>query len=102
MEQVTTHTLWSTVAPYGNIITAICNKKYDLTNNKVIIITNHEIWGQTLKIEIAVLVMGMFAANISTVKFLATTLGTMFDLVNWVNQVKIPKIKVRYCTNMIL
>ena len=64
------------------IITTICNKTYDLTNNKVIIIINHEIQGQTLKIETAVLVLGMSGANIIIAKFLATALGTLFDLVN--------------------
>ena len=65
-----------------------------MTNNKVIIITNHEIWGQTMKTE--VLVLGMSRENISIVKFLATALRTVFDLVNWVDQVKIPKLEVRY------
>ena len=68
----------------------------------MIIITDHEIWGQILKTETAVLVLGMFGTNISNVVFLVTTLGTMFDLVNWVDQVKVPKLEVRYYTNMIL
>ena len=62
----------------------------------MIIFTDHEIWGQTLKIETIVFVLGMSEANISTVKFLATALGIVFDLVNWVDQVKIPKLKVRH------
>ena len=48
-----------------------------------------------MKTETAVLILGMSGVNISTVKFLATGLGTVFDLVNWVDQVKIPKLKVR-------
>ena len=62
----------------------------------MIIITDHEIWGQTMKTEIAVLFLSTFGANISTIKFLAIALGTVFDLVNWVDQVKIHKLKVRY------
>ena len=62
----------------------------------MIIITDHEIWGQTLKTETPVSVLGMFGSNISTVKFLYTALGIVFDLVNWVDQVKIPKLKVKY------
>ena len=62
----------------------------------MIIVTDHENWAQTLKTENAVLALGMFRPNISIVKFLATALGNMFDLVNWVDQVKIPKLKVRY------
>ena len=61
---------------------------------------DHAIWGQTQKTEIAVLVLGMSRANISTVKFLATSLGTVFDLVNWIDHVKIPKLKVRYWTEL--
>ena len=68
------------MVPRRTIITAIYNKKYDLTNNKVIIINVHAIWGQTLKTETAVLVLGMSRANISIVKFLATALGIVFDL----------------------
>ena len=68
----------------------------------MIIITDHENWGQTLKTETAVLVMGMSGANISTANFLVTALGTVFDLVNWVDQVKVPKLEMRYCTHMIL
>ena len=55
-----------------------------------------------MKFKTAVSVLGMSGVNISIVKFLATTLGTVFDLVNWVDQVKVPKLEVRYCTNMIL
>ena len=40
-----------------------------LANNKVIIITDHEIQSQTLKIETTVLVLGMSGANISIVVF---------------------------------
>ena len=86
--------------PKRTIITAICNKKYDLTNNKVIIIIDNETWGQTLKNETAVLVLAMPGENISTAKFLATALGILFDLVSWVDQVKIPKLKVRYWTEL--
>ena len=77
--------------------------KFDhLANNKVIIITDHEIWGQNLKTETAVLVLGMSGTNISIVFFLVIALGTVFDLVNWVDHVKVPKLEVRYHTNMIL
>ena len=38
-------------------------------------------WGQTLTTETTVLVLGMFGANINTVKILATALGIVFDLV---------------------
>ena len=48
-----------------------------------------------MKTETAVLVLGMSGANIATVDFVVTTLGTVFDLVNYVDQVKIPKLKVR-------
>ena len=47
-----------------------------------------------MKIETVVLVLGMSGVNTSTVKILATALGTMFDLVKWVDQVKTPKLKV--------
>ena len=40
-----------------------------LANNKVIIIIDHEILGQTLKIEIALLVLGISGTNISNVRF---------------------------------
>ena len=44
--------------------------KFDhLANNKVIIIIDHEIWGQTLETETVVLVLGMFGTNISNVVF---------------------------------
>ena len=56
-----------------------------LANNKVIIIIDHEIQGQILKTETVVLVLGMSGANISTIKFLVTALGVVFDLVNWVD-----------------
>ena len=46
--------------------------------------------------------MGMTGENINTVKFLTIALGTVFDLVNKVDQVKVPKLEVSYCTNMIL
>ena len=45
--------------------------------------------------ETAVLILGTSGANISTVKFITTALGTVFDLMNWVDQVKIPKLKVK-------
>ena len=39
--------------------------KFDhLANNKVIIIIDQEIWGQTLKTETAILVLGMSGTNI--------------------------------------
>ena len=60
-----------------------------LANNKVIIITDNEIQGQTLNTETVVLVLGMFGIKISTVKFLVTAMGNVFDLVNWVDQVKV-------------
>ena len=44
-------------------------KVYHLANNKVIIITDHEIQGQTLKTKTAVLVLGMSGENISIVVF---------------------------------
>ena len=47
----------------------------------MIIITDHENWGQILKTETVVLVLGMFGANISTVNVLVTALGTMLDFV---------------------
>ena len=44
--------------------------KFDhLDNNKVIIIIDQEIWGQTLNTETAVLVLGMSGTNISNVVF---------------------------------
>ena len=61
----------------------------------MIIITDHEIRDQTLKTETAVLVIGISGINTSIVKILATALGTVFDLVKWVDQVKVPKLKVR-------
>ena len=73
-----------------------------LANNKVIIITFQENRGQTLKIETTVLVLGMFGTNIDHVVFSITALGTMLDLVNCVDQVKVSKLKVRYCIHMIL
>ena len=60
----------------------------------MIIVTDHENWAQTLKTKNAVLALGMFRPNISIVNFLVIALGTVFDLVNWVDQVKIPKLKV--------
>ena len=68
----------------------------------MIIIINHENWGQTLKAKTTVLVLGMSRANISIVVFRVIALGTVFDLVNWVDQVKVPKLQVRYYANMIL
>ena len=47
------------------------------------------------KVKTVVLVLGMSGINIVTVKFLASALGIVFDLVNWVDQVKIHKLKVR-------
>ena len=68
----------------------------------MIIITYQENRGQTLKTETAVLVLGMSGTNIDHVAFLVTSLGTVIDLVNWVDQVKVRKIKVRYYASMIL
>ena len=48
----------------------------------MIIITDHEIWGQTLKTKTIILVLGMSRANIDTVNFLVTALEIVFDLVN--------------------
>ena len=46
--------------------------KFDhLANNKVIIITKHEIWGQTLKTKTTILVLGMSRTNISKVFFMS-------------------------------
>ena len=44
--------------------------KFDhVVNNKVIIITDHEIWGQILKTKTAVFVLGMSGTNISNAIF---------------------------------
>ena len=45
----------------------------------MIIITYLENWGQTLKIETTILVLGMSGTKIDHVVFWATTLGTVFD-----------------------
>ena len=68
----------------------------------MIIITFQENRSQTLKTETAVLVLGMSGTNIDHVVFCVTAVGTVLDLVNWVDQVKVSKLKERYCITMIL
>ena len=61
----------------------------------MIIITFLENQGQSLKMKTTVLVLSMFRTNIDHVVFSVIALGNVIDTVNWVDQVKVPKIKVR-------